>query len=99
MTTKPDFNLLQDLLKEYTPEKRGVVSKSEVEVIAERLELKSRTEVELRNMRNFSVIFLSDEADSARERDEGTKFVTLMDMMSAIVSVIDHHIIEVGGEV
>lgn len=104
MTTKPDFNLLMDLLEGYSPKQRGIVSNTEIQMISKRLELERRTEIELRNMRNFSVIFLSNQADSARKQEmEGkpsaVSYVTFMDIMSAITAVIDRHIIEAGGEV
>lgn len=89
MTTKTDFNALQELKYFYTPETRGIVTNSEATLIRDILELEQRNDIELQNIRDMMVMLYSQMA--GREADGGghKKAMQTMDAMSAICAVID----------
>lgn len=82
--SQPDFVLIQELNKVYTPKQFGVLSAEESKLITEKLELRYRSVMSLRNLRN-AVVMLVD----LRENEENYDRVMEMDRMSAIVHVID----------
>lgn len=89
---KTNFQMIMELNKKYDamPHKRGFATKEEVELITDMLCLKEMDILQLRNLRDFVVLFL-DSSDSDR--------INTMDKISAITSVIDHNIFMKGGEV
>lgn len=89
---KTNFQMIRGLNKKYDamPHKRGFASKEEVELITDTLCLKEMDILQLRNLRDFVVLFL-DSSDTDR--------IDRMDKISAITSVIDHNIFMKGGEV
>lgn len=87
---KTNYLMLKDLLEIYTPEQRGIVSTREFMLIKDTLCLDEMDVLSLRNLRDFTVIFISNETDSTRVD---------WDKMSAITYVIDTQIVEMGGEV
>lgn len=52
MTTKTDHHAIMELKKAYIPAKRGVVNVAEEKLIREVLELSSRNDIELQNIRD-----------------------------------------------
>jgi hypothetical protein len=78
--TKTNFTLIKELNEKYQPKTRGIVSSDEVTLIKDALELHDATELELRNMRDFVVIFFDNQ-------DAGDR--TSWNKMSAITHVID----------
>lgn len=82
--SQPDFVLIQELNKAYVPKQFGVLSAEESKLITEKLELRCRSVMSLRNLRN-AVVMLVD----LRENEESYNRVMEMDRMSAIVHVID----------
>jgi len=95
MTTKPDYNLIQDLMKVYSPQTRGIVTDKEAQVIRDKLELNKRTVIELHNIRNTVVMMFMDDVKS----EEPEKMYDKMDAMSAITTVIDGVMISRGESV
>lgn len=85
---KTNFLMLRDLLEQYTPEHRGIVNNEEVKLIENTLCLKEMDILQLRNLRDFTVLHLGHFED-----------LVDWDRMSAIVYVIDCHIVDLGGEV
>ena len=83
--------MLTDLLKTYHPETRGVISEKEVELIRLTLRLSDMTILQLRNLRDFVVLFLTKKGTETSAED--------WDRMSAIVCVIDNQIFLLGGDV
>ena len=83
-----NFQMLKDLLEEYHPETRGIVSLYELDIIDETLHLNEMNVLQLRNLRDFVVLHLgrSDEMED-------------WDRMNAIATVIDMKISELGGEI
>lgn len=90
--TKTNFTLVRELDEKYHPQTRGIISPQEVELIKETLELKDATELELRNMRDFVVIYLGNKS----EKEDGTTDREAWDKMSAITHVIDCTLFEKG---
>ena len=83
-----NFQMLRELLEVYHPEQIGIASAQEVELINKKLHIKEMDILQLRNLRDFAVIFLG-----------GMDTMEALDQMSAIASVIDHRIWDLGGEV
>ena len=83
-----NFQMLKELLEKYHPETRGIVSLYEMDVIEETLHLNKMNVLQLRNLRDFVVLHLGR---SEKMED--------WDRMSAISTVIDMKISELGGEI
>ena len=85
---KTNYLMLKDLLEKYHPEQRGIMSRAESMLIKETLHINKMDILQLRNLRDFTVEFMSR---SEKMED--------WDRMSAITYVIDLRIVELGGEV
>ena len=100
MTTKTDYHAITELKKVYTPAQRGIVCGAEVEKISTVLEIKSRNNIELQNVRDMTVMLYSRWSERMREKEVGDSCVMeLMDAMSAICCVIDQEKFNRGMEV
>ena len=84
--TKTNFTLVKELDEKYVPQTRGFVNAQEVNLIKETLELENATELELRNMRDFVVIYLGHKDDKRETWDK----------MSTITHVIDTILFDKG---
>lgn len=84
-----DLHMLNKLLKVYHPKERGIFSDGEYELIRDTLCLKEMNILQLRNLRNFTVLYLG----------RGENDMENFDRMSAITYCIDSRIVELGGEV
>lgn len=89
MTTKTDYYLITELRSRYTPVQRGIVTAAEAELIREALEIHSRSDVELQNVRDMVVLLYGQWVDSQRQKDDAPATIQLMDAMSAITHIID----------
>ena len=87
-----NFQMLRKLLKEYHPVERGWSTPKEVFLIAQTLHLQDMSVLELCNLRDFTVVFLSQIKGISISTED-------FDRMSAITSVIDSQIYNLGGEV
>lgn len=85
---KTNYLMLKDLLEKYHPEQRGIMSRVESMLIKETLHINEMDILQLRNLRDFTVEFMSR---SEKMED--------WDRMSAITYAIDLRIVELGGEV
>ena len=83
-----NFQMLKKLLKMYRPEERGWSTPEEVKLVADMLKIHEMNILELRNLRDFTVLFLG-KSDSIED----------FDRMSAITNIIDSQIVNLGGEV
>lgn len=90
---KTNYQMLVELNKVYTPEQRGVVRMKEVYLINEKLHLDEMDALQLRNLRDFTVMYftLNNVGDTYNREDD--------DKMSAITSVIDNKLWNIGAEV
>ncbi len=87
-----NFQMLRELLEQYHPQKRGFILDDEMELIENILHLKEMDIIALKNLRDFTVLFLSREAKE-------NETIENLDKMSAITFVIDMKITQKGGEV
>ena len=85
---KTNFQMLKELLEKYHPQQRGFVSNEEMKLIEKTLQLAKMDVLALRNLRDFTVLFLT-------KKDT----VENWDKMSAITHIIDLTIAEKGGEI
>lgn len=87
MTTKPDFDMINELAVVYRPKTRGIVTDDEAGIIKAVLGIPHRTDVELQNVRNAVVMLYGQKADGLR--NDPVEAMAVMDAMSAITAVID----------
>lgn len=85
---KTNYQMLRELLEKYHPEQRGIMSRAENTLIKETLHIDEMDILQLRNLRDFTVEYMSR---SEKMED--------WDRMSAITYAIDSRIVELGGEV
>ena len=83
-----NFQMLRELLNVYHPEQKGIMSTAEAELIRKTLHIDEMNILQLRNLRDFTVVHIS-RSDKMEDWDK----------MSAITTVIDMRISELGGEV
>ena len=95
---KTNYQMLVELNKEYTPARQGIVSMTEIYLINEKLHLDEMDKLQLMNLRDFTVMFFNIEADRA-ELESRTECRKVIDKMSAIVSVIDQKLFNIGAEI
>ena len=94
MATNTNFQNLKTLLEKYKPESKGIVTGAEQHLIEDTLEIKSMEFLELRNLRDFVVLYLSRQSAYA----DGPAMLDITDKTSAITAVIDQAIVGKGGE-
>ena len=92
---KTNFQNLRELDKQYTPAVRGMINPVEICTIKRVLEMRDMTEIELRNLRDFVVMFYSKNTDI----EDMDKMLNRMDKLSAITAVIDSELLDKGYEV
>jgi hypothetical protein len=80
--------MLRELLEMYKPQKRGVVSVYEKELIEDDLHIKEMDILQLRNLRDFVVVYLGKSEEMID-----------WDRMSAITSIIDKHLFDKGADI
>ena len=83
-----NFQMLRKLLKVYHPEERGILSREENNLIKQTLHVEEMDILQLRNLRDFTVLYLGRSEDMED-----------LDRMSAITHCIDTRIFNLGGEV
>lgn len=96
MTTKTDYHMISELKTKYTPAQRGVVSTSEIALIRDTLEISSRNNIELQNIRDMVVMLYGRWTDSGQQKGDVPAAMQLMDAMSAITHIIDQEKLERG---
>lgn len=82
-----NFQMLNELLKQYHPRKRGFINADEIMLITEVLHLAEMDTLALRNLRDFTVAFVGNKTNDTVED---------WDRMSAICTIIDVEIIKKG---
>lgn len=90
MRTKTNFLAIRELMQEYEPARRGIVSDAETALIRKILEIPGRDDLELDDIRDMAVAMYAQSADASEKNGEGVKAVMAkMDAMSAVTAVID----------
>lgn len=77
-----NFQNLRELLKRYMPNSFGIATVEECGLIKDSLQLEGMKIIDLRNLRDFVVLFFS-------RKNEDKPDMADMDQMSAITAVID----------
>lgn len=93
---KTNYQMLIDLYEVYQPEQEGVVTMKEIYLINEKLHLDEMDGLQLRNLRDFVVLFWEMERANSDSREEKLQ---ARDKMSAVTSVIDNKLWNIGAEV
>lgn len=70
MVTKTDFHAIKELKEVYRPAQRGIVSGAEAEQIEAVLEIKSRNNIELQNVRDMVVMLYGRWSEAARAKED-----------------------------
>ena len=99
MTTKTDTQSVMELKDKYKPKTRGILSPDEIDLIRDTLELKTRTNIELQNIRDVTVMLYGQFASASTNSFNGPKSMEYMDAMSGICGVIDQEKVRRGMEV
>ena len=93
---KTNFQMVRELYKGFTPENKGFLNGEEVNMIKEKLCIPEMNILQLRNLRDFVVMFTSLKCkDGMPIREEMVE----RDKCSGICAVIDNAIFAQGGEV
>ena len=82
-----NFHMLKNLLDDFSPAEEGIISGDEVSRIETMLHLNEMDVLQLRNLRDFTVLFILE------------KLRKMSDITSAITCVIDHHLVGLGAAV
>ena len=90
-----NFLMLKELLEEkkFEPKNHGVLQDEEAKFIEDTLCIREMDIISLRNLRDFTVMFLDILRDN--KKDDGRDF---MDIMSGITAVIDNRIVKLEWE-
>lgn len=96
MTTKTDTSAVRELKDKYSPKTRGILTKSEIDLIQNTLEIQTRTDIELQNIRDVTVILYGQYAGRHTEKGEHDEAMACMDAMSGICGVIDREKVKRG---
>lgn len=83
-----NFHMLRELLEKYHPVERGIMNLAENAIIRETLHIEEMDILQLRNLRDFTVVHLGR-----------SKKMEDWDRMSAIVHCIDSRLVDLGAEV
>lgn len=94
MIEKTNFQMLRELNNNFVPKEEGFIDENEVAEIEKTLKIKERDILNLRNLRDFTVMFYGK-----REGQDVSEVVMNTDRMSAIVAVIDDRLWRLGAEV
>ena len=92
-----NFHMLRSFV--YNPEHKGWCTDREVKQIENHFHIKERTDTELQNLRDFAVMYYSERSRIAREKGNDKESWNIMDTMSAVTGIIDHHKFNRGMEV
>lgn len=85
---KTNFQMLRELLENYHPKTRGMLSGDEYKLVVDTLHLNEMDVLQLRNLRDFTVAHMGRSEDMED-----------WDRMSAIVYCIDSALVSLGEEV
>lgn len=84
-----DFHMIQELQSKYVPAQKNVVNDAETQLIRSVLKIEDRTDVELQNVRDMSVMVYGQRSKQLMDSGDAGEAMTVMDAMSAIAAVID----------
>lgn len=91
---KTNVEMLNELFEKFTPKEKHIVNINEIHFIRDSLNLLDRDLLDLRNLRDMTVLYFNMRMDNDSEH-----LLDIMDKLSAVTMVIDDCIIQTGGEV
>lgn len=89
MVTKTDMQAVYELQGKYVPAQQGILSDNETATIRGVLEIGTRSDIELQNIRDVTVMAYAQMVDAARKDGRNDDAFRFMDMASAICAAID----------
>lgn len=89
MRTKTNFQAVQELLANFQPAQRGIITDPEAAQVRSILELDARDDLELDDIRDMAVAVYGQTADSRQTAMGIGAMMATMDAMSAVTAVID----------
>lgn len=94
--TRTNFKAAKELKEFYESNdiERGFITKEQKEQIESICEIYERSILELHDLRDFVVIFLSNFENDAVEKNEFKRFEKISDCISAVTHVIDIRLFE-----
>ena len=98
MNERTNFQIMKEL-KDWYPVNMGFISEEEMNFLSEELELKRRSIIELRNLRDFVVCFFVNIGHKQEKEMDWDAYIKDQDKMSAICGVIDKELWRLGEEV
>lgn len=99
MTTKTDFHSLMELKESFHPQGRRWINNGEAELIKRALELETRSNIELQNIRDMAVMLYEKWSSSSRADGKYEEMDVYMSAMSAICAIVDSIKVQRGLEV
>ena len=99
MTTKTDFHSLMELKESFHPQGRRWINNGEAELIKRALELETRSNIELQNIRDMAVMLYERWSSSSRTDGKYEEMDAYMSAMSAICAIVDSIKVQRGLEV
>lgn len=88
MTTKTDCHAIMELQKKYVPAMHGIVNEEEKRLIQEILELNSRNDIELQNIRDMAMMQYARWIGSPQQADNISAILKAIDALSGICCII-----------
>lgn len=85
---KTNFEMMNEL-RDWFPKARGFITGDEANRIKETLEIEGRSTIDLRNLRDFTVMILNLWMDKTIKDEDWKEQMRHCDRMSAITAVID----------
>lgn len=92
---RTNFQMVSNIYDKFKPAQRGFLTGEEADMITEELCLKEMDLLQLRNLRDFVVLYFN----SMRNNTSTDELMRNMDICSGICAVIDTEIFNNGGEV
>ena len=99
MTTKTDFHSLMELKESFHPQGRRWINNGQAELIKRALELETRSNIELQNIRDMAVMLYERWSSSSRADGKYEEMDAYMSAMSAICAIVDSIKVQRGLEV
>ena len=100
---KTNYQALIDIQTHYDENRGdiqwGLLRDEEVEFISKELSLEEKDLIQLQDARDFTVMYLHQLAEEKHKNQEVNDAMFILDMMSAIVCVIDKYKIKLGGKI
>lgn len=89
MVTKTDYRAVEELHRVYTPDNQTNLTEREVALVQSTLELNTRSDIEVENVREMAYLMYDRWARVCQEGRDMAGFSRVMDEMCAVCAIID----------